>query len=118
MPATFRPARARGRTATPPAAPSPITATSTGFRLMAIFCSSPGRQMIGSDGNAHVLIFWGDGLARPGVANQIPARETCVAAVIRVAERAFQSEAAYATKEGPGIWGEAGGGAVVHFGQD
>src|SRR5690242_11989333 len=35
-PATLRPARASGRTATPPAAPSPITTTSTGFRLIAI----------------------------------------------------------------------------------
>ena len=35
-PATLRPARASGRTATPPAAPRPITATSTGFRLIAI----------------------------------------------------------------------------------
>src|ERR1700682_1871831 len=35
-PATLRPARASGSTATPPAAPSPITATSTGFKLIAI----------------------------------------------------------------------------------
>src|SRR5215472_11172926 len=35
-PATFSPARASGSTATPPAAPSPITETSTGFRLIAI----------------------------------------------------------------------------------
>ena len=34
IPATLRPARASGSTATPPAAPSPTTATSTGFKVI------------------------------------------------------------------------------------
>src|SRR5579864_5931730 len=36
MPATLSPARAMASTATPPAAPNPITTTSTGFRVVAI----------------------------------------------------------------------------------
>src|ERR1700734_1591831 len=62
MPATFNPARASGSTATPPAAPNPTTATSTGFRLMAMVFSgvsgacAVGGVVIGLDVHAHLLI--------------------------------------------------------------
>src|SRR5579862_7083525 len=47
-PATLRPARESGSTATPPAAPRPITATSTGFKLIAIgaFVYYPHNQAV------------------------------------------------------------------------
>src|SRR5580658_7964849 len=46
MPATSRPARHSGSTATPPAAPNPTTATSTGLRVMATLLISPGGSTI------------------------------------------------------------------------
>src|SRR5437899_10798984 len=77
MPATLRPARARGRTATPPAAPRPTTATSTGLRLMAIL-RSVRRAAKGLRHFLQLLIVGGDGEARAGIAEEVPAGESFV----------------------------------------
>src|SRR5215471_18837072 len=117
MPATFRPARAKGSTATPPAAPSPITATSTGLRLMAIFCPSPGREVDGFDGHVHLLFFRGGSQPRAGITDQVPACEILITAVERIAESPLQRQTPDAGEEGPRVRRETGGGAVVHRSQ-
>src|ERR1700722_953812 len=105
MPATFNPARASGKTATPPAAPSPTTATSTGGRLVAMvwsraFSGGPvGRVVIGFDFHAHLLIVGRSGKALSRVPEQIPAREILVAAVEGIAEHPFHGETPRAIEE-------------------
>src|SRR5262249_35851760 len=96
-PATFNPARARGRTATPPAAPNPTTATSTGLSLMAMRRRSAQRL----DSLAHLLFIGSDGEARAGIADEVPSGESPIPAVRGVAERAFYCELAQAIKKRP-----------------
>src|ERR1700722_6462099 len=55
MPAICSPARANGNTATPPVAPSPITATSTGLSVVAITYTERPKQ---SGGKEQVLRPW------------------------------------------------------------
>src|SRR5947207_2467935 len=98
MPATLRPARAKGSTATPPAAPSPITATSTGFRLVAMFASIE-RLPVRRGGRLHTLVLGPHGHLRAGITDEIPAGEVFVAAVGGIAEHAFEREPARAVEE-------------------
>src|SRR5580698_11030685 len=123
MPATFKPARASGSTATPPAAPKPTTATSTGFRLMAMALAGSaaarwiGRVMIGLDVHAHLLIVGRGGQTRPGISDEIPAREILVAAVVGIAEHAFQGEPPGAIEKRSGAWKSLGR-AALHRGKN
>src|SRR5580692_2142328 len=119
MPAIFRPARASGSTATPPAAPNPTTATSTGFRLMAMLVSggAVGGVMIGLNLNAHLLVGGGGGQARAGIADQVPAREVLVAPIKWVAKHAFHGETPGAIEERTGV-SEAFGVTAFHGGEN
>src|SRR5579863_1184214 len=118
MPATLRPARASGNTATPPAAPSPITATSTGFRLTAMFIQCARSRVVCGPAIrlrrcAHLLIFGRHGKTRTGIPDEIPPGEVLVTAVKGIAEHAFEGQAPNAIEERARV-GESGGGAVVH----
>src|SRR5579863_4115628 len=99
MPATLSPARASGSTATPPAAPNPTTATSTGLRLMATMFCSPRRPMIRLGRSVHLLHIRGGCETRSGILDQIPSSEILVAAVVRIAEHAFERQPARASEE-------------------
>src|SRR5579871_6907215 len=88
MPAILSPARAIGSTATPPAAPKPITTTSTGFKLVAIL-RSPRRCVCRFD-RRHLLLFRRDGQTHARVADQVPARKILVPAIVRIAKRRFE----------------------------
>src|SRR5579863_3761090 len=118
MPATFNPARARGSTATPPAAPRPTTATSTGFRLMAMIL--PGRAVRGVvirlDLDPHFLIVLRSSEARTWVANQIPTSEILVAPVVRIAEHSLHGEAPGAIEKRSRIL-KSRGRTALHRGQ-
>src|SRR6516162_6005881 len=115
MPAIFNPARARGRTAVPPAAPSPTTATSTGFRLVAIMIVAPGGAMIRLDGGTHLLHVGTGGEAWPRITDQIPSSEVLVAAIVRVSEHAFQHEPPRPVEEGSRVLRRFSG---IDIGQD
>src|SRR5665213_3812882 len=55
---TLRPALVRGRTATPPAAPRPITTTSVGFRLVGMgFSGAVEFLAVGLGWGLHALVF-------------------------------------------------------------
>src|SRR5262249_44963263 len=112
IPATFIPARHNGSTATPPAAPSPITATSTGLRLTAMIASVC-RSSIRFGTRLQRLIFRRDGAGRAGIANQAPPREARVPAVVRIGEHAFESQASNAREHGASVR-ESRGLARVH----
>src|SRR5579883_570673 len=116
IPAIFKPARASGSTATPPAAPRPITATSTGFRLMAIV-RPQSRPAVRLDCDFHLLVFGRDGNARPGIADHLPAAEVGISAVVGIAEHAFQRQAAEPGENGTRV-GEVRGRALFHGGDD
>src|ERR1700677_4133639 len=107
MPATLRPARASGNTATPPAAPSPTTATSTGLRLMAVTASIRGTpqrfQRI-----LDLLIVAGCGQARAGIGDQVPSAKLRVAAVVRIRQHAFERQPADAFEEWAGVGFDGG----------
>src|ERR1700733_4429036 len=104
MPATFNPARARGRTATPPAAPNPTTATSTGFRLMAMILPvAVSGMVVRLDLHAHLLIGGRSGHARAWVSDQIPSCEILVAAIVGVAEHSFHGQPARSIEKRPRV---------------
>src|SRR5215471_18418688 len=98
MPTTFSPARSRGSTATPPAAPNPTTTTSAGFRLMAMLVS-PSRPMIGLDLHAHLLILRSNRRPGPRILDQIPPHEVDVSSVVRIPKHPLKSEPAHAREE-------------------
>src|SRR5258706_447391 len=89
IPATLSPARHSGSTATPPAAPSPTTATSTGFRLMAILFASPRRPTNRLGRFIHALHIRRSREPRTGIANDVPSLASDVAAIVRIAEGAL-----------------------------
>src|SRR5690349_9955814 len=91
MPTTLSPAFASGRTATPPAAPRPITTTSAGLRLMAIVLA-PRRSAIRLGGDAHPLVFRSHGQARARILDQVPTGKILVAAVMRISKHSFQHQ--------------------------
>src|ERR1700674_2912764 len=96
-----------GSTATPPAAPSPITATSTGFRLVAMIASIE-RLPVGRGGSLHTLVFETHRHLRAGITDEIPAGEILVAAIGGIAEHAFEREAPHAVEEAAQVGGLAG----------
>src|SRR5277367_6464406 len=89
IPATFKPARHNGSTATPPAAPNPTTATSTGLRLMAISIVPPRRPAIRLGLLVHPLHVRRSRGPRAGITNDVPSLAIDIAAVMRIAERAL-----------------------------
>src|SRR5689334_9400660 len=97
---TLMPARVRGSTATPAAAPSPTTTTSTGFRLVAMIFSRPIQLLPEGLGRIlHALVLGANGEFRAGITDQIPAGEVLVAPVDRIAEHAFEREAAHSIEK-------------------
>src|SRR5213076_2481585 len=89
---TSRPACVSGSTATPPAAPRPMITTSVFFRSAAIGAALPehrevvGGAMVRRDLRAHLLFRGGDRRSHAWIADQVPADESGVAAVVRIAE--------------------------------
>src|SRR5947207_6648232 len=106
MPATLRPARASGSTATPPAAPRPTTATSTGFRLVAMAASVCGCAH-GLDRHDNLLLLGGDREPRARIADQIPAGEIPVPAVEGISEHTFERQLANAQEKRARIGSES-----------
>src|SRR5262245_15254918 len=51
----------------------------------------------------HALLLGGDGEAQPGIADQVPAHEVGVAAVIGIAERALDGMRAHEREERSGV---------------
>src|SRR5262245_22279887 len=104
-PITLMPARVSGRAATPPAAPIPTITTSVSGSLVGMVTSmrmAAGRRLvetlevvrglvIGLELSfLHRLLVRGrDAGAYTGIANQVPADEVRVAAVVRIAERSL-----------------------------
>src|SRR5215813_4885028 len=95
-PITSRPARASGSAATPPAAPSPMMTTSVFLRLMAMAAPFDRERHVvidrlayGLRAHRHTLVVGAHRQADAGIADEIPADEVGVAAVIRIAERAL-----------------------------
>src|SRR5499427_5045696 len=93
-PITSRPARASGRAATPPTAPRPTMTTSVFLRSMATTPALHRKHCVVvcglADwlcGGAHALLVRGDDQTHTGVAEQVPADEIGVAAVVGIAER-------------------------------
>src|SRR5690348_5501125 len=95
------PARVRGSTATPAAAPSPTTTTSTGLRLVAMIfaCGSEKFPAEGLGGSLHALVFRAIGEFGTRITDEIPAGEVLVAAIVRIAEHSFECEAAHAIEK-------------------
>src|SRR5689334_5357225 len=99
-PTTFRPAAASGSTATPPAPPSPTTTTSARSSLVAIalacrrvlveLCVVVSRALQRLELRVHALLLRSHGEAQARIADELPADEVSIAAVVRVAERAFE----------------------------
>src|SRR5258708_5054829 len=96
MPITSRPARARGRAATPPAAPNPTITTSVFLRLVAMIAAAARkhRVVIGGFQNwlgfgVHALIVRGHAHANAGIADQFPTDEVRIPTVIGIGKRAF-----------------------------
>src|SRR5438105_8990350 len=95
-PTTSSPARASGSAATPPTAPRPTMTTSVFLRLMAMAAPFDrerhvviGRLANGFRAHRHALVIGADSEADAGIADEIPADEIGVAAVIGIAERAL-----------------------------
>src|ERR1700749_3793676 len=103
MPITSSPARASGRTATPPAAPRPTTTTSVFLRLTAIAASLVLEHGIGIGRNPedarllHLLFGSAHGHPEARIAYQTPSDEVRVPAVIGIAERALDGVGAQET---------------------
>src|SRR5690349_1229136 len=99
-PTTSKPAAASGSTATPPAPPKPTTTTSARSSLVAIALSR-GRVLVelrvivggaerGLELGVHALLFGRHRQAQTRIADELPADEVLIAAVARIAERAFE----------------------------
>src|SRR5215813_8493359 len=90
-PITSRPARASGSAATPPTAPRPTMTTSVFLRLMAMAAPFDrerhiviGRLANGFRPRRHALVVGADGEADAGIADEIPADEIGIAAVVGI----------------------------------
>src|SRR5712691_9474931 len=123
-PITSSPAWASGRAATPPTAPSPTMTTSVFLRFVAMAASFLRehleivcRPAIGRRLHAHALVVRGDRHAEPGVANQVPADEVRVPAIIRVAEHALDRMCPNQVEEGGRVWREARGDIFFYIAQ-
>src|SRR6185503_14007244 len=99
-PTTFKPAAASGSTATPPAPPRPTTTTSARSSLVAIaltrarvlveLCVVVSRALERLELRVHALLLRSHREAQARIADELPADEVLIAAVVRVAERAFE----------------------------
>src|SRR5262249_49359964 len=119
-PITSRPARASGSAATPPTAPRPTMTTSVFLRLMAMAAPFDreryvviGRLANGLGLDRHALVVRPDGGPDSGIANEIPADEIGVAAVIGIAERALDGVGTQEIEERGRIGREAGGDVLL-----
>src|SRR5271167_3017192 len=119
-PITSSPARASGNAATPPTAPSPMMTTSVFLRSMAMGAAFHGEHgvLIGRLAHGlrrlHALLVLAHRHAQPRKADQVPADEIGVAAVIGIAERALDCVGADEIEEGRGVRHEAGGDVPFH----
>src|SRR5262245_60810764 len=123
-PITSSPARASGSAATPPTAPRPTMTTSVFLRLMAMAAPFDrerhiviGRLANGLRPRRHALVLGADGKPDTGIADEIPANEIGVAAVIRIAERALDGVRAQEREEGGRVGREAGGDILLKVGE-
>src|SRR5262245_17515297 len=121
-PITSSPAWASGRAATPPTAPSPTMTTSVLLRFVAMTASFLGehlevvcRPAIGRRLHAHALVVLGDRHAEPGAADEIPADEVRIPAIIRIAEHALDRMGPNQVKEGGGRRREPLSGILLHI---
>src|SRR5262245_64676402 len=121
---TSRPARPSGSAATPPTAPSPTMTTSVFLRSVAMAaslhaegCVCIGGLPYGLGPRGHALLVGGDHQSQAGIANQIPADEVGVAAVIGIAERALDGVCAHEVEECCGVGSEAGSDVLLHIGE-
>src|SRR4029079_10004542 len=118
IPITSRPARGSGSAATPPTAPSPTMTTSVFLRSMAMAASLAsavhrafhgeagvgiGRGPLGLGTRLHALLVGGARRPDAGIADQVPADEVGVAAVIGIAERALDGVGAHQREERGGV---------------
>src|ERR1700704_5097643 len=115
-PTTSSPARASGSAATPPTAPRPTMTTSVFLRLMAMAAPVDrerhvviGRLANGFGPHRHALVIGAHRQADAGIADEIPADEVGVAAVVRIAERALDRVRADKIEEGSGVGRKARG---------
>src|SRR5690348_16187587 len=116
-PTTSRPPAASGSTATPPAPPKPTTTTSVRSSLVAIALTRRRvlvelRTVIGGiaqrlELRIHALLLGRHGQAQPRIADELPADEVLIAAVVRVAERAFERVAEHELEKRARRWHEA-----------
>src|SRR5262245_15718263 len=123
-PMTSRPARASGSAATPPTAPSPTMTTSVFLRSVAMAASLHAEACVcirglayGLGPRGHALLVGGDYQSQAGIADQIPADEVGVAAVIGIAERALDGVGAHEVEECCGVGSKAGSDVLLHIGE-
>src|SRR5262245_15152054 len=123
-PITSSPAWASGRAATPPTAPSPTMTTSVLLRFVAMTASFLREHLevvcrlaIGCRLHAHTLVVLGDRHADPGVAEQVPADEVRVPAIVWIAEHALDRMGPNQVEEGGRVWREALGDIFLHIAQ-
>src|SRR5579859_3456882 len=90
-PTIFNPARARGSTASPPAAPKPITTTSVFRSLM----GAMGQLLFGHSGfgdlGIHLLHLCTHEHSGTGISDQVPSRKVHIATIRGITEHSFQS---------------------------
>src|ERR1700681_2434084 len=102
-PTIFSPARASGSTASPPAAPRPITTTSVLGRLTGamhqLLCGNPGTRWL----SVHCLHLSTDVHSGTGIFDQIPTYKVRVTTIGRVAEHASQRVPANQFEKGRAI---------------
>src|SRR5450759_5659508 len=114
---TSRPACASGSAATPPAAPRPMMTTSVSFNLVLTGPRFRERLVVVRRFVVRLqivlfeLLLIRTGHHRPDarVADEIPADEVRVAAVVGIAERALMRVVQHEGEERGGVAGEAGG---------
>src|SRR5204862_15693 len=118
------PACASGSAATPPAAPSPMMTTSVSLslvvtgrlreRLVVVRGAMIRFQLLVLE---RLLVGGGDHRPHTRIADQIPADEIGVAAIVRIAEGALVRVAQHHREERRGAAGESGGGAGLDVDQ-
>src|SRR6266436_1238001 len=127
-PTTFSPACASGQTAVPPAAPSPMTTTSTGFNISGIgLPPRPAglekwqrirRLEIRLRDDVDLLLVPRDDHPRTWEAHELPPGEAHVPTVSRVAEHALHGVRADHLEDRLRVRVEARRAVQVHVGED
>src|SRR5262245_23258635 len=123
-PTTSSPARASGSAATPPTAPKPTMTTSVFLRLMAMAAPFDrerhvviGRLANRLGSHRHALVVGAHRQPDAGIADEIPADEVGVAAVIGIAERALNGVRADEIEERCCVRRKAGGDVLLEVGE-